>query len=142
MKFSQRYLDALFTPSDYGRLAEISSILCGCDSYEPEKPNYGFDTQTFVFVESLLWFAQAQRSGVWTYFEATPTQRKEAMLEALQAIAPKEYPEYYALGMKVWNDEGKIKVVDTWMQNHDEENNRFLWRLATKHRASIERLCA
>jgi len=142
MKFSQRYLDAIFTTSECGRLAEISSILCGCGSYEPKQPDYGFDSQTFVFVESLLWFSQALRSGVWTYFEATPRQRQEAMREALRSIAPKEFSEYYALGMEVWKDENKIKVVDTWMQDHDDENNRFLWRLITEHRASIERLCA
>lgn len=116
-------------------------MLRGSDSYKPEEANYGLEPPVFVLIESLLWFSQALRSGVWTYFEATPVLRQEAMLWALRRVAPKDFSEYYTVGMKVWKDENKIRAVDTWMQNNDEENNRLLWRLAIEHRASIERLC-
>lgn len=93
----------------------------------------------FGFVESLLWFAQAHRSGVWTYYNATPGSRQNVMLRALESDAPDEFATYYALGMRDWQDALRIKVVDGWMQDHEEVNNRWLWRLVSEHRPMIKR---
>jgi hypothetical protein len=45
----------------------------------------------FVFVESLVWFSQAIRSGLWIYYEATPRIRQDALPGALRHHAPAEF---------------------------------------------------
>ena len=142
MKFSQTYLDDLFSPDEYGKLAEISALICGSDSFNPEEPDYGLDGKTFAFIECLLWFAQGLRSGVWTYYEATPPERQHAMLSALKETSPSAFATYYALGMETWEDEDKITEVDDWLRNEDEKNHANLWHLVTSHRESIQQLFA
>jgi len=138
-KFSQGYLDALFSSRDYGKLVELSGYLQ--EGLSLTDPTYGYPQPVFVFVESLLWFAQAIRSGAWTYYEATPRARQDAMFCALESNAPEGFATHYALGMQNWQDEEKIGVVDAWIENHDEDNDRWLWDLVNTHRATLERLC-
>lgn len=140
-KFSQAYLDALFSSSNLSKLVELSGYLHGSEDYDRNKPAYGYPEPVFVFVESLVWFSQAIRSGVWTYYEATPRMRQDAMLDALTRHAPAGFATHYSLGMKNWSDELKINLVDEWIEHHEEDCNRWLWRLVNKHRRTIERLC-
>jgi hypothetical protein len=141
LKFSQSYLDALFSSPDAGKLVELSTYLHRAEGYSSNEPNYGYPQPVFVFVESLVWFAQGIRSGVWTYYEATPRARQDAMLSALECEAPRGFSTHYSLGMRNWQDRVKIEVVDTWLQDYEEDNNRWLWRLVNEHRPDIERLC-
>ncbi|MBI2837560.1 MAG: hypothetical protein HYX75_04560 [Acidobacteria bacterium] len=141
-KFSRPYLDKLFSSAEYSQLVELSGILCGSEIFDPDEPDYGFPTPVFVLVESLVWFAQASRSGVWSYFEATPMARQQAMLRALEREAPGGFALQYAMGMRDWQVKTRMKKVERWMKAHEEENNFWLWRLAWAHRASIERICA
>src|SRR5437868_13704764 len=141
-KFSSAYWDALYSSEDYSKLAEISSLFCASEVFHSGEPDYGFPQPIFTFVESLLWFAQANRTGVWTYYEATPISRQQAMLSALKSEAPDEFTKYYALGMRDWRDEVKIKSVDNWIKDHDAYHNRWLHHMAKKHRTAIEELCA
>jgi hypothetical protein len=99
-KFSQAYLDQLFSAPDFSKFVEINNYLVGSDAYDRSQPTYGFPGPVFVFKESLIWFSQAIRSGVWTYHEATPPFRQEAMLRALKEHAPKGFAAKYAFGMK------------------------------------------
>jgi hypothetical protein len=138
-KFSQAYLDTLFSSPDFSKLVELCGYLQ--DGLNRSEPGYGYPQPAFVFLESLLWFSQAIRSGAWTYYEATPRARQDAMLRALEREAPRGFATHYALGMQNWQDERKIGVVDAWIEKHDEDNNLWLWRLVNQHRATIERLC-
>lgn len=139
-KFSQAYLDTLFSSPDISKLAELSGYLYASEDYNRDEPTYGYPEPVFVFVESLVWFSQASRSGVWTYFEATPRIRQDAMLDALRRHAPPEFATNYSFGMKNWSDELKIIVVDKWIEDHEEDCNRWHWRLVNEHRRAIERL--
>ena len=140
---STRYWDALFQSRDYGRLVDLSSALCSGSVFRPQESQYGLPRAAFTFVESLLWFAQAQRSGVWTYFESTPPERQAVMLEALEGHpAPTGFAAHYALGMSNIRDVHKLAVVDLWIRAHDVDNNAWLWRIADEHRALFEALCA
>ncbi len=101
---------------------------------------YGLPRALFLFVESLAWFAQGLRSGVWTYFEATPSVRQQEMLAALGDLAPKGFDEQYGAGMRGWAEPDQAAAVDRWLAQSDEENNAFLWRLAEQNRAMIDAL--
>ncbi len=78
------YLDKTFSERDEASLAFLSSLVCGTQAFDERHAIYGLPPPLFLFVEDLLWFAQAWRSGSWTYFEATPPERQQAMLEALR----------------------------------------------------------
>jgi hypothetical protein len=141
-RFSANYLEALFVSREYEKLAELSAIICGSPGFRAEAPDYGLPMPAFTFVECLLWFAQAVRSGVWTYFEATPTNRQQALLGALERLAPSGFAKRYAFGCQFWRDEMKMKELDQWMDSHDEENTVWLWSLVNAHRHTIQELCA
>jgi hypothetical protein len=141
LKFSQSYLDTLFSSPDTGKLVTLFVCLQWAEGYSRDEPNYGYPQPVFVFLESLAWFAHAIRSGVWTYYEATPWARQQAMLCALESEAPSGFSTHYALGMRNWRDKVKIKAVDAWIRAHEEDNNRWLWRLVNEHRPDVERLC-
>jgi len=138
-KFSQAYLNSLFSSHDYSNLVELFGYLQ--DGLSRDEPTYGYPEPAFLVLESLIWFAQANRSGALTYYEAAPKARQDAMLDALEREAPTGFATYYALGMQGWRDERTIEIVDLWIESHDEENNRWLWRLVNEHRGMIERLC-
>jgi hypothetical protein len=140
-KFSQAYLDQLFSAPDFSKFVEINGYLVGSDAYDRSQPTYGFPEPVFVFTEGLIWFSQAIRSGVWTYYEATPPFRQEAMLRALKEHAPKGFAAKYALGMKNWQRKSKMAGLDEWIRDHEDDCNRWLWHLITEHRPTLEVLC-
>jgi hypothetical protein len=137
---TRSYADGLFANQDYDGLVWLSSMLCGSRGFNLQSPTYGLPRALFLFVESLGWFAQGLRSGVWTYFEATPPVRQQEMLAALSDLAPKGFDEQYSAGMRGWADAAQAAAVDTWLAQSDEENNAFLWRLAEQNRAMIDAL--
>ena len=139
-KFSTAYLDRLFSPGQYMNLVEISSLLCGSEVYESTKDDYGLTPHLFLLVESLSWFAHSRRSGAWTYFEVTPHARQALMFSLLEAEAPAGFAQQYSIGMQKWQDEAAMKQLDRWMEEHDVENNHWLWRLAEAQRASFLRM--
>jgi len=140
--FSPGYLESLFTPGRYENLVEISSILSGSASFAPAREDYGLELPLFAFIEGLAWFAQSLRSGAWTYFEATPTERQSRMLEALKSLAPAGFAAHYAFGMSSWRDEVAMRQLDNWLEEHDSENNNWFWRVAEAHRAQWLRAVA
>ena len=140
-KISQAYLDDLFSSPDFSKLVELSGYLYAASGYKRDDPTYGLPQPLFVFVESLMWFSQAERSGVWTYYEAAPKARQDAMLGALECEAPEGFATHYALGMGGWHDPAKIDVVDIWLRDREDDTNRWLWRLINEHRHTFERLC-
>jgi hypothetical protein len=140
-KFTQAYLDALFSTPEFMKLVEIAGYFRGAEQYRSDEPSLGLPRPVFVFQETLMWFSQTIRSGAWTYYEATPKTRKQAMLRALESEAPPGYAATYSLGMKTWQDDVKCNVVDTWVSSHEEDCNQWLWRLANKYRAMFERVC-
>ena len=140
-KFSQAYLDQLFSAPDLSKFVEISGYLIGSDTYDRREATYGFPAPVFVFVESLVWFSQTIRSGAWTYYEATPPVRQAAMRDALNVHAPDELVVQYARGMKDWRDKARIAQVDEWISANEEICDRWLWHLILDHRPAIEVLC-
>jgi hypothetical protein len=137
---TRSYVDGLFARRDYDGLVWLSSTLCGTRGFNLQNPTYGLPRAVFLFVESLGWFAQGLRSGVWTYFEATPSARQQEMLAALGDLAPQGFAEQYAAGVRGWTDTTRAAEVDKWLQQNDETNNAFLWQLAEQNRTMIDAL--
>ncbi len=105
-------------------------------------PQYGMPGAVFAFVETLSWFSQAIRSGTWTYFEATPVERQEALRAQLFRLAPVEFAEQYGRGMKYWRDQSKIKDVDRWISENEPTCNDWLFSIALQSRGELRLLYA
>lgn len=104
-RFSETYIDRLLASGKYDALVELQGIFWSWSDSAAHHPQYGLTPAVFTFVETLNWFSQAIRSGAWTYFEATPTGRQNAMLTALQRLAPAEFTARYEEGIKHWRDQ-------------------------------------
>jgi hypothetical protein len=139
-RYSAAYWDSLFSLGRYEGLVSISQALCTAPTFSIEAAEYGLARPAFLFVEGLSWFAQATRSGVRTYFEATPATRQAAMLEALEASAPKGFAAQYGTGMRDWMNASEMEQLDRWIQSHDTQNNSWLWSIAEQHRGVFEHM--
>ena len=139
---SPAYLDHIFAERDELGQAWLSSAICGTPSFDQRQRTYGLPLALFLFVEDLEWFAQATRSGAWTYFEATSVERQEALSTLLAAEAPTGWADQYAFGMECWRDAGKMQLLDHWMAEQDFENTRFLWDHLSRYRHLVEELLA
>jgi hypothetical protein len=135
---SQAYLEEIFLRRDEQSLAWLSSVICGTASFHQQHPTYGLVPSLFLFLEDSLWFAQSIRSGSWTYFEATPRERQQAMLEELRTQAPPGWSEQYAFGMNHWRDSERLAVLDAWIDEQDRANSEFLWNHLARHRPTLE----
>jgi hypothetical protein len=139
-RYSDDYIDRLLVRSDYEAMVELSGIFFSWTGRDLLQADYRLPSPVFVYVEALCWFAQAWRSGVWTYYDATPVVRQEAMREALRIWAPLGYAERYGFGMIHWNDERRIQVLDEWMRKNEKFCNEWLAELLRKHRQELRPL--
>lgn len=105
IKIAPDYLDSTFHDATYDGLAWLSSSICAAEIFDINDAGYGLPQPLFVVVEGLSWFAQSVRSGVTTYFEATPFERQRMMLHALEKEgAPDEMTAKYRSGMTGWKE--------------------------------------
>ncbi len=141
-KYSTSYVDELLAKAGYADLVELSSVICSSTRFKADAPDYGLPEFAFVFVEALAWFAQAIRSGVWTYYEATTLERQAAMLGALRTIGPAKFAEAYESGCLHWRDEQSINVVDKWIEANEEVAANWLHSLARTNRQRMLDLTA
>jgi hypothetical protein len=141
-KFGQAYLEGLFSAPDLSKFVEINGYLVGSDAYDRSQPTYGFPVAVFVFKQSLICFSQSIRSGAWTFYEATPPARQEAMFRELKEHAPEELAAQYARGMKDWRNRSKIARVDQWIRAREDVCHHWFWDLLLDHRPAIEVLCS
>jgi ABC-type proline/glycine betaine transport system substrate-binding protein len=95
-----------------------------------------------VFVETLNWLSMAIRSGVWTYYEATPQARQDALAAALRQAASAELASRYEQGMRDWRDETRIAAVDRWMKTNEDATDEWLRALLRRSREGLLELAA
>ena len=139
-RFTKKNIDQLLESSDYMTLVELQAIIFGLPKCSHSLPDYGLPIPAFVFVEALTWFAQANRSGVWTYFEATTIERQEAMLSALQLFGAPSFAEKYQFGIANWQDIKEMKTLDCWMAETDNICTVWLRELLTHHSQELQPL--
>lgn len=136
---STEYLEKLCEEKDYSGLCWLSAVLCGSNRLEARGLTYGLPSALFLLIEGLTWFAQGQRSGVWTYFEATPQVRQQAMIEAFQQQDwPSDFSENYLFGMKNWSNPESVSMLDRWLVEKDDVNNALLWGIITNNGKLIQ----
>jgi hypothetical protein len=136
-RFSVEYVDKLLAVADYGPLAELSAIAWGSPMFSRNAPEYGLPRPLFVVVEGLCWLSQAIRSGVWTYYEATPRARQDAMCKALRERAPGDVADFYERGMTDWEDEDKMRAVDQWIEANEGPLLHWLRDFAVENRGAV-----
>jgi hypothetical protein len=141
-RFSVEYIDELLAGDDYGQLAQLSSILCASAGFSSGVSDLGLPQPALLFVEALCWFAQALRSGAWTYYEATPLDRQEAVLSALRAHAPPEFGEWYEYGLAHWESPERMQAADEWIEANEGKAERWLRDYLAANRAMVIALTA
>jgi hypothetical protein len=70
-KYAVEYIDRLMAEATYLDLVNLSSVICSSGRFKTTLRDHGLPQFAFLFAETLLWFAQANRSGVCTYYEPT-----------------------------------------------------------------------
>jgi hypothetical protein len=141
-RFSVQHVEGILAGDDYRQLAELSAMLCGSARFSHAAPDYGLPPPAFVFVEALCWFAQASRSGAWTYYEVTPRSRQDLMSRALLTYAPPDYGIWYERGMVDWECEERMQAVDEWIRANEAYAERWLRELAVDNREVVIDLTA
>lgn len=139
-RYSSKYFDGLFSSDAYGDLAQIWSLVCASDRFSQSESDYALPRPLFVFGEILVWHAQSGRSGAWTYYEATPTQRQDAMQRALEAIATLPLAHCYSTGMRNWREQQAMCAVDDWIRVHEHEIISWLRNLIRANRPTFVEL--
>lgn len=130
-------IDSVISGSKYGDLVQLSQALGASPRFSFKATDWGLPLAAFVHLECLCWFAQAIRSGVWTYYEATPLERQKLMLSALEKFAPTDFAPHYAQGMRDWEDEDKIDAVDQWIESNDKRAWAWHREHARNHREEL-----
>jgi hypothetical protein len=136
-KYAIDYINRLIDGETYHDLVELSSAMCSAAHFELKSHDYGLPAFAFLFAETLLWFAQSFRSGVWTYYEATPVSRQQTMVAALRSYAPEGYADWYERGMADWQDEQRIHAVDAWIHANDEAASVWLRSFVRANREAL-----
>ncbi len=136
-RYTDAYIDRLISSKGFLELVELQGIFFGWSGCDFNLPNFGFHSSVFTFNESLTWFSQAIRSGVWTYYEATPIERQEAMFAALQIHAPIEFSKQYKYGIEHWKDVERIESLDSWIEDNEFMCNEWLFDLLLKNRHEL-----
>jgi hypothetical protein len=143
-KYAPEYIDRLLAKATYQDLVTLSSAMVGCAHSEgtPESASekYGLPQFAFLFVETIVWCAQAIRSGVWTYYEATPVSRQREMAAALRHAAPEKFALWYERGMRDWRDEGRIADVDNWIETNETLIHDWLTCFVRRNREALMEL--
>ncbi len=102
--------------------------------FQRDAPDFGLPPEAFLLLEVLCWVSQSVRSGVWTYYEATPSMRQTVCSEVLHWHAQPELAAYYNRGMNTWEDDKAIRIVDDWIRANEANLNDWLYRFAITNR--------
>ncbi|MBV6322656.1 hypothetical protein [Duganella violaceipulchra] len=128
-RYSAQYLSQLLTRRDYGALVDLQGVALGWEGYDARLPSFGWPQPIFVIFEILTWLAQADRSGVWTYYEATPVVRLDCALATLEMLKAVELQQQYAHGKMHWQDSEVSRKLDYWIR--ENEQTIIEWAFAT-----------
>ncbi|WP_409303171.1 hypothetical protein [Pseudomonas sp. KCJK8993] len=137
--YSAAYVDQLIDSRSYEAMAMLGAHMEAA-APAPDQPDLGLPPVLFVYLEALTWFAQSVRSGAWTYFEATPHARQQAMRAGLLALGCDRWLERYVFGMDHWTDEASMAELDRWIDASEPEQASWLLQLLDTQRDRLKQL--
>ncbi|POA50825.1 MULTISPECIES: hypothetical protein [unclassified Pseudomonas] len=137
--YGTAYVDQLIDSRSYEAMAMLGAHMEAA-APAPDQPDLGLPPPLFVYLEALTWFAQSVRSGAWTYFEATPHPRQQAMRDNLLALDCDGWRERYVFGMDHWDDEASMAELDRWIDASEPEQESWLLQLLDTHRDRLKQL--
>jgi hypothetical protein len=140
IRYAESYIDQILNAEKGERLSELLCAFTGRPEYDSTAPDLGLPEPAFLLMECSRWMAQSLRSGVWTYYEATPDERQSACLQALQKHAPVDWAEMYSRGMAVWRSPKKTKPIDDWMSRQIDVIDAWLQAFARENRPVLVNL--
>lgn len=137
--YSEAYIDELVDSRSYDAMAMLSTYVEAA-SPASDEAGRGLPIQLFVFIEAFAWFAQAARSGVWTYFEATTPLRQEAMRASLLQLRCDSLAQLYSFGMLHWKGATLMQKLDRALDEAEKDNESWLVSLLDSQRGQLRQL--
>jgi hypothetical protein len=127
-RYSAHYLTQLLAQRNYEALVDLQGVALGWDGFDTEHPSFGCPYPIFVVFELVTWLAHSDRSGVWTYYEATPVARVDCVLATLEILGAFELHKQYSYGRENWQDEDASEKLDRWIC--EKEHTIIDWAFA------------
>jgi len=140
-RYSQQYIANLIAQHDYGALVDLQRPASGSKLYDTKHPSFGWPCAIFVIFELATWIAQADRSGVWTYYEATPPMRMNCVLATLEELGAVELHKQYNYGKNHWQDEDACDRLDCWICEHEPAIIAWAFEVLKTHPAELAVVC-
>jgi hypothetical protein len=142
IRYAESYLDQILNAEHGERLVELLCAIGGRPEYDCTAGDLGLPEPAFLLMECSQWMAQSLRSGVWTYYEATPLNRQNACLKVIQNYAPAEWADMYSRGMADWRSDKTMKLIDDWMFRQMDAMDAWRQAFAEANRqVFVELLC-
>jgi hypothetical protein len=141
-RYSAQYVAQLVAQRDYGALVDLQGIALGWDCFDVNDPSFGLPQPLFVVFEILTWLAQADRSGVWTYYEATPVQRQDRVLVALEALRAAELRHQYFYGKEHWRIAEAVSQLDNWIRENEQLMINWAFTVLAAHPDELALVCS
>ena len=132
-RYSTQFLSQLLDRHDYAALVDLQGVAMGWSGFDMGHPTFGWPRPIFVVFELLTWLAQADRSGVWTYYEATPVGRLECAAATLDYLNAVELLQNYVYGKDNWRDLDAIGKLDSWISENEDNIITWAFSVLTEH---------
>lgn len=136
-RFAAEYTDSLLAKDSFEGLADLSTAICSSPCFSAELADYALPPFAFVFVEGLLWLSQSLRSGVCTYYEATPPDRIRLMSVALRGEALLAVAAEFDRGAREWQGATCASETDHWISDNEEMLYARLRSILRRNRARL-----
>ena len=141
-RYSDQYVAQLLAQHDYGALVDLQGIALGWAGFEADDPSFGWPHPIFAVFEMLTWLAQADRSGVWTYYEATPIPRQECAIVTLDMLKAAELRHQYVYGKGYWQNAEAIRKLDNWIGKSEQAIIEWAFAVLAVHPAELVLVCS
>lgn len=141
-RYSPQYVAQLVAQHDYSALVDLQGIALGWDRFDATNPSFGWPQPIFAVFEILTWLAQADRSGVWTYYEATPVPRQDCVVAALEALQADELRHQYSYGRDHWRIAEAIGQLDNWLSENERSTIGWAFSVLGAHPDELALVCS
>ena len=136
-RYSAQYITQLLAQRDYGALVDLQGVGLGWDGFDSEHPTFGWPYPIFAVFELVTWIAHADRSGDWTYYEATPVARVDSVLAALDRLKAVELHRQYAYGKENWQNNGATDKLDHLIRENEQLIINWAFAVLGDHPAEL-----